>query len=99
MKQRHQSITSIESYIDYKKGKAQTKRAQVYNFIKEHPGCTRREISEWLEPEIMLNSATARVRELIVLGKIVETGEVACTITGKTVKTLAVSEASTKQAE
>jgi predicted transcriptional regulator len=50
-----------------------TKRAQVFSFIYEHPGCSRADIERGLKG-IKINCVCGRVNELLVAGAIVEKG-------------------------
>jgi len=58
----------------------------VYLFIKDNPGCTRRDVTTGLA--LRSGSATARIKELIDRGLLIERGTVVDPLTKKTVNTL-----------
>jgi len=58
----------------------------VYLFIKDNPGCTRRDVTTGLA--LRSGSATARIKELLDRGLLIERGTVVDQLTKKTVNTL-----------
>lgn len=58
----------------------------VYLFVKDNPGCTRRDITTGLA--LRSGSSTARVKELLDRGLLIERGTVVDPLTKKTVNTL-----------
>ena len=56
--------TSLIAYCNtYASGSAQHKRFKVYNYIVDHPNCTRQDIAD--NTDIPINVVTPRVKELI----------------------------------
>lgn len=79
------SKTQIQSLREIK-SHAQTKRDEILHFIKLNPGLSRRDIADKMD--ILLNSLTARVKELIDEGSICERGTKKCQVTNKEVALL-----------
>lgn len=75
----NQSLKEIKSH-------AQTKRDEILRFIQLNPGLSRRDIADKMD--ILLNSLTARVKELIDEGSICERGTKKCQVTNKEVALL-----------
>lgn len=81
------SKTQNQSYKEIKtSSRAQTLRDEILRYIELNPGLSRREIGDQLD--ILLNSTTARIKELIDEGLICERGTKKCPITGKEVALL-----------
>lgn len=58
----------------------------IYMFVREHPGCSRRDITKALG--LRWNSATARVKHMIDAGLLMENGTVMDTVSKKRVRAL-----------
>ena len=66
--------TSLTAYKNtYTSGSAAHKRFQVYNYIVDHPNCTRQQIAD--NAGIPINVVCPRVKELIDSRMIFENGK------------------------
>lgn len=83
--------TSKAAFIDNEKtGFNSTKRAQIFNYILEHPGCSRGDIERGLEMKI--NCVTGRVNELLESGLIREEGCKHDSVSGRSVNCLMITK-------
>jgi hypothetical protein len=80
--------TSKASFIDNESsGFNSTKRAKIFSFIVQNPGCSRSDIERGLD-EIKINCVCGRVNELLTGGMIYENGCKHDEFTGKSVNKL-----------
>lgn len=82
--------TSKASFIENEKtGFNSSKRAQIFSYILDHPGCSRADIERGI-PGMKINCVCGRVNELLNDGLIHEEGCKHDLVTGKSVNRLYV---------
>lgn len=81
------TLTSIEAYRTHQARPRQI--AKVFEYIKAHPNCTRREISKATKYDT--SAVAGRVNELLSVELIEENGRTTCSVTGKSVMALRVT--------
>lgn len=82
--------TTLAAHIENEHtGFNSTKRAQVFSYIVEHPGCSRSDIERGI-PGMKINCVCGRVNELINSGLISEDGCKRDPLSGKNVNRLFV---------
>lgn len=69
---------------------------KALEYVREHPGCSRRDISRGCE-SFEISSVSARVNALLEKGLLVEDGCKKCAVSGRSVNCLYVVENQIKQ--
>ena len=81
------TLTSIEAYRTHQARPRQI--AKVFEYIKHHANCTRREIAKATGYDV--SAVAGRVNELLSVELVEECGRKVCSVTGKSVMALRVA--------